>query len=316
MLRTVIIGMGVVGKRRARAVVAHPSLDLIGTADDEATARVLLAQRPELAVVCVPNRAAPPACLAALAAGAHVFCEKPPARSSAELRPVIEAARSLGRVLMYGFNHRHHGSVRWLLDAAASGRLGALRALRGVYVKTGNAGWRLDPEEAGGGILLDQGIHMLDLFLALAPGLRPVFARVRGMPLEDDVVAVLESPSGVVAQLHSSARAPRCRFRLEADYASARVTLDGILSGSMAYAPERLVVEPAAGSAVAPVDQSFELDDSWAAGLACLVDAVRFARSNASVPVHAHGRPEQALAALELVEAIYAAGGRRSGATT
>lgn len=313
MLRTAVIGMGVIGTRRARAVSEHPGLVLIGTADDETTARELLALQPQLAVVCVPNRAAPPTCHAALAAGAHVFCEKPPARSSAELRPVIEAARARGRVLMYGFNHRHHGSVRWLLDAAASGSLGALRALRGVYVKTGNAGWRLEPEEAGGGILLDQGIHMLDLFLALAPGLQPVFARVRGAPLEDDVVAVLEGPGGVVAQLHSSARAPRCQFRLEAEFDRARVTLDGILSGSMAYAPERLVVEPAPGTAVESVDRSFGVDDSWAAGVACVVDAIR--NADPSTP-HPHGRPEEALAVMELVESIYAIGGRRSGATT
>lgn len=316
MLRTVVIGMGVVGKRRARAVLDHARLDLIGTADDPATARALLDQAPDLAVVCVPNRAAPPTCLAALAAGAHVFCEKPPARSSAELRPVIRAARARGRVLMYGFNHRHHGSVRWLLDGAASGRLGALRALRGFYGKPGNGGWRLDPVEAGGGILLDQGIHMLDLFLVLAPGLRPVFARVRGAPVEDDVVAVLESPDGVVAQLHSSARAPRCGFRLEAEFDRARVTLDGILSGSMAYAPERLLVAPAAGAPVAAVDRSFEVDGSWAAGVACVVDAIDAVGSGAPMGAHPHGRPGEALAVLELVEAIYALGGRRSGATT
>lgn len=325
MLRAVVLGMGVVGQRRARAVRAHPALELVGTADDAASSRALLAQKPALAVVCVPNQAAPPTCLAALQAGAHVFCEKPPARSTAELRPVIAAAQARDRVLMYGFNHRHHGSVRWLLTAAAAGELGALRALRGAYVKRGNAGWRLDPEVAGGGILLDQGIHMLDLFLALAPGLRPVFARVRGEPVEDEVHAVLEDERGVVATLHSSARAPRCGFRLEAEFDRARVTLDGMLSGSMAYAPERRIVHWAPGfgpaGAADPVVEAYTEDDSWARGVACMVEAVQ-APARSTPPVQ-HGSPQQALAALSLVEAIYACGGvgstagaGGSGATT
>lgn len=302
MIRAGVVGMGVVGRRRAAAIAAHPDLDLAATSDAAAETAALLDQPLDVVFVCLPNALAAPACLAALDRGLHVFCEKPPARTAAELLPVLEAAARARRVLMVGFNHRLHGSVQALLALHREGALGPLHSLRGVYAKPGNSGWRVDPAVAGGGILLDQGIHMLDLARLLAGELAVQAAVVRGEPVEDDVHALLRGARGAVVSLHSSAREPRCIFRLEAVYARGRATLDGILSGSMAYAPERLVVEVPGQPAQV---REYAADRSWADEVAEMARAVVDGGGCASAR---HGDPADALALLRCIERIYEVG--------
>ncbi len=299
MIRVGILGAGVMGRRRAEAVRAHPGLQLIGVSDDAQASTRLLQKDLDMVFVCVPNDQAAPLSLAALHRDLHVFCEKPPARSVAEFLAVVDAAARRQRVLMVGLNHRLHGSVQRLDQVVASGELGRVRRMRGVYGKPGNSGWRTDPAVAGGGILLDQGIHMLDLLLRLAPDLEPVAAIIDGAPLEDDVLALLRSPDGVAATLHSSAREPRCIFRLEVVFDAGRVVLDGILSGSMAYAPERFLLErPGQATAV----ETFEVDHSWALEVARMADAVLEPR------VAAHGAPADAVRVLRCIERIHEVG--------
>lgn len=302
MLRVGLIGLGAVGRRRAAAIQAHPGLRLVETSDSPAQTTQLLTASLDLVFVCVPNDQTAPTCLAALSRGLHVFCEKPPARSLAELLPVVQAATAADRVLMYGFNHRLHGAVLRLRELAGSQEHGALRSLRGVYGKPGATGWRRDPAVAGGGILLDQGIHMLDLLRLLAGELTVEGAVVRGAPLEEDVHALLRGERGVVASLHSSAWEPRCTFRLEAVFERARVVVDGILSGSMAYAPERLRVE---AQGRPPTEERFEQDGSWAAEVDAMAAAVVEGRSAAAA---GHGSPEDAVALMRCIERIHQAG--------
>lgn len=299
MLRAGLIGLGAVGRRRAAAIDAHPLLARVATSDDPAGTAALLSQPLDLVFVCVPNDQAAAICRAALERGLHVFCEKPGARSVAELLPVVAAAAARDRVLMFGFNHRLHGSVRRLLSMAERGEHGPLSSLRGVYGKPGSSGWRLDPAVAGGGILLDQGIHLLDLVHLLAGELEVVAAVVRGAPLEDDVHALLRGRDGVVASLHSSAREPRCIFRLEAVFAHARVALEGILSGSMAYAPERLVITRAGQD---PQVEAFTVDPSWAEEVALMAAAVVEGRPAA------HGTAADAVRILRCIERIHEVG--------
>ena len=118
--------------------------------------------------VCSYNNSAPDVVVAALEAGKHVFCEKPPGRCVADVERIIAAERANpGRKLKFGFNHRYHGSVMEAKQIVDSGRYGRVLWLRGVYGKCGSIqfenDWRNDRNIAGGGILLDQGIHMLDL---------------------------------------------------------------------------------------------------------------------------------------------------------
>ena len=326
MLRVGVLGHGVMGRRRAALVRAHPGLRLSVVCDADPAALAGLdvpteagwraaLDRPldpplDAVMVCLPNHLNAPATAAALERGLHVLCEKPPARSVAELAAVAAAARP-GLTLAYGFNHRRHGSVvdaLALLDA-----LGPVLHLRGVYGKSAVSeipgSWRGDPALAGGGILMDQGIHMVDLLRCFAGEFDEVQAMIRGPAgHEEDAFALLRSRGGAVASLHSSATRWRHRFHLHVACARGALELDGILSGSMSYAPEILRIErrdPASGRALPPEERRYERDDSWAQE----VDA--FARAAAAgAPIESGGLAD-ARATLALVERIYDAASPR-----
>lgn len=293
-MRVGIAGRGVMGLRRRAAIMAHPELTLVGDSDNPSETAALLELSLDAVFVCVPNRWAAPITVAALERGFSVFCEKPPARSLEEVLTVAAALERAPGQVMYGFNHRKHGSVLSALALAESGELGSLQSLRGVYGKPGSEGWRTDAEVAGGGILLDQGIHMLDLIRAFAGELTVVSALMRDAPLETEAYATLVSGNGVVAQLHSSAREPREIFRLEVVFERGRMTLDGILSGSMRYAPETLVVVRDGRV----TRTGYERDDSWALEVADFAEVVIKRR-----PV-THGSIADARAVMALVDRI------------
>lgn len=226
-IRTAVIGMGSLGRRRASMLAAHPDFTLSALCDPQPPAapetfavphyadwRTLLAQEPLDAVfVCATNDVLTEITCAALERGLHVFCEKPPGRTLAEIETMAQAEHSAGRVLKFGFNHRYHPSVEQAYALIRSGEYGDLLWMRGVYGKSGGPnyekGWRNDPVRSGGGILIDQGIHMLDLMRWFAGDLRVVaglkHAGYWPSPVEDNAMLLLQSTSGIMAQLHSSA---------------------------------------------------------------------------------------------------------------
>lgn len=237
-------------KREARRNAAHPSIASYATHDE------LLAHGIDVLFVCLPNDLAPQVTIAGLEAGLHVFCEKPPGRTVADIRAVMEAERRHpGLKLKYGFNHRYHDSVRDALRLVSSGELGTVINLRGVYGKSAfipwprelsEAAWRTSRDIAGGGILLDQGIHLVDLMRLFAGEFSEVKSFVSNsfwrLDVEDNAYALLRSPSGVVAMLHSTATQWRHRFSLEISLTKGALILGGILSGTKSYGQETLTV--------------------------------------------------------------------------
>jgi predicted dehydrogenase len=130
--------------------------------------RQLLEEPLDVLFVSLPNYLAAEVTMAGLQRGLHVFCEKPPGRNVQDIERVMEAEkRHPGLLLKYGFNHRYHDSVREALRIVQSKELGEVVNLRGVYGKSKiipfSGGWRAERKYAGGGILLNQGIHMVDL---------------------------------------------------------------------------------------------------------------------------------------------------------
>lgn len=273
---------------------------------------------PDVVFCCVPNRLIPDVVCDALKRGKHVFSEKPPGRNSQDVRRMQGAeADNPGLVLKFGFNHRFHDAIEDAKQLIDAGTLGDLYFIRGVYGKAGGANyaqnWRNDPDQSGGGILIDQGIHMLDLFLMFADHFSDVQSMVQrkfwtDVPVEDNAFALMKTEQGVVASLHSSATQWQHKFTLELYARGGFISVNGILSASGTYGTEVLNVAlnrlDKDGNPI-PNPESQEIrytdDQSWDKEIAEFHDAVM-----TGAPIRC-GTSQQALDVMTLVERIYAA---------
>ena len=213
---------------------------------------------------------------------------------------------------MYGFNHRHHDSVKRAKELIDSGVYGRLLWMRGRYGKSVDESfyenWRAKRELAGGGILIDQGIHMLDLFLMMAGGFDEVHAFVSNLywklDVEDNVFAILRNRQGVVASLHSTMTQWRHLFSLEIFLEKGYIVINGLLTSSGTYGDEIMTVAKNRTTAPAATwsDEEhtrFEINNSWG----CEVDHFfRAIRQDRPIEV---GNSLHALAVMRLVDRIY-----------
>ena len=262
--------------------------------------------------VCTPNRFSPDIVVAALDAGKHVFCEKPPGRTVDDIERMMEAERrNSGCVLKFGFNHRYHFGIMEAKKIVDERKYGEILWVRGVYGKAEWAAypsaWRADPAMVGGGILLDQGIHLLDLFRYFCGE----FSEIKSMcttavgdsPLEDNAFALLRTDKGRIGMLHSSANQWKHRFTLEIYMEDGYVIVDGMPSTSRSYRDEWLIESrKGRGFAVGnpPEQATFcNTDPSWALELSEFVDCVRRGR-----PV-LNGSSTDAYETMRLVFGIY-----------
>ena len=326
-LRVGIAGYGIVGQRRRQFIDLHPRLQTVAVCDVKfATSGAfadgvryhsnygqLLGEKLDILFVCVPNFLAAEVTVAGLDRGLHVFCEKPPGRDLADLARVIVAEqRHPGQKLKYGFNHHYHESIREAQRIIQSGELGRVINLRGLYGKSKiisfESSWRTRRQEAGGGILLDQGIHMVDLMRLFAGEFDQVRSFVSndfwGHDVEDNAYALMRTKEGVVAMLHSSATQWRHHFRLEITLARGQLILAGILSGSKSYGSETLTVAYANdhdGGDPREVMTKYNEDNSWRDEIAEYAEAVI-----GNKPI-AKGSSTEALRTLALVYRIYGA---------
>lgn len=265
-LRVGIAGYGVVGRRRRQCFDQNPHTAVVALAEQRfgrapedvgartyADYRAMIEQEElDIVAVCLTNDVAADATIAALSQGRHVFCEKPPGRSVADIMNVREVERTHPRLkLKYGFNHRYHDSVREAKRIIESGVYGRLINLRGVYGKSqiitfGQSDWRTKREIAGGGVLLDQGIHMVDLMRLFAGEFTEVHSFVSnsfwGYDVEDNAYALMRTADGVVGMLNSTATSWRHRFSLDITLERGALLLGGILSGSKSYGAETLAI--------------------------------------------------------------------------
>lgn len=327
-LKVGIAGYGIVGKRRRQVIdrrddmavvaVCDKTLDGDGVFDDGVAYfndyRRLLDQNLDVLLVCMSNDIAAEVTVGGLEKGLHVFCEKPPGRDVADIEKVVAcSARNPHLKLKYGFNHRYHHSVRDALKIVGSGELGKVINLRGVYGKSqlitfGQDSWRTRRDLAGGGVLLDQGIHMVDLIRLFAGDFSQVHSFVDnshwGHDVEDNAYALMRTDDGTVAMLHSSATQWRHSFRLEINLAKGALTLSGILSGSKSYGAETLsVIRIGEDDRGDPREDTtrYNQDPSWTDEIA------EFAQAVISDKEITNGSAEEALKTMQLVYRIYCA---------
>jgi predicted dehydrogenase len=327
-----IVGCGLIGRKRATALggarlVACADVDraraeaLAGTsagaeAADDWRAAIDRAD-VDLVIVATTNDALADIAQAAVEAGKHVLIEKPAGRSVAEVDELIEAARRHRRLVRVGFNHRYHPALRKARELFEAGELGDLMFVRGRYGHGGRPGydkeWRADPVRSGGGELIDQGVHLVDLsqwFLG-------EFAVVDGfahtyfwqMPVDDNAFLVLRTARKQVAFLHVSCTEWKNLFSFEIYGTRAKLHVEG-LGGS--YGVERLAFYRMLPEMGPPETSTWEYprgDQSWAMEFAEFLEDIRLEREPAAGLAAAR-------AALAVVEEVYRQSGFTHGRST
>jgi predicted dehydrogenase len=266
MIKIGIAGFGIVGQKRKACLDSNPNYSLIAVCDrklDNATLidnnvrcytdyNDLLNEDLDALLVCMSNDMASEVTKKGLEKGLHVFCEKPPARTVKEVQAVVDCeSKNPSLKLMYGFNHRYHDSVEEALNILKSGEFGSVINIRGMYGKAklitfNQPDWRTKRELSGGGVLLDQGIHMVDLIRLFGGDFDDVHSFVSnshwGYDVEDNAYAIMRSKEGVVAMLNSSATQWRHRFHLEINLEKGSLILGGLLTGTKSYGSETLII--------------------------------------------------------------------------
>jgi predicted dehydrogenase len=326
-MRVALIGCGLIGGKRARALGSARLVEAVDA--DPARARRLADQHPccvagtdwrpvvsrrdvDLVIVSTTNDHLAPITLEAVRHGKHVLVEKPAARSAAELRPVVEAAQAAGVVVKVGFNHRFHPALRKAHDLFAAGELGPLLYVRARYGHGGRLGydreWRANPAVAGGGELLDQGVHLIDLARWFAGDFPEVAGHVStcfwDMPVEDNGFLSLRTAQRQTAWLHASCTEWKNLFCFEVFGRSGKLQIDG-LGGS--YGVERLSfyrMKPEMGPPETTIWEYPGEDRSW---------HDEFAHFTCCIGTGSRvlGGLSDALAALEIIDAVYAQAGRQ-----
>ena len=327
-LGVAIIGCGAIGGKRAAAVAPAR---VVACADVDAARAASLASRipgavtaavadalarpdVDIAVVATTNEALAPMTIAALTAGKHVLVEKPAACTVGEADAIIAAAAAANRLVRVGFNHRYHPALQQARHLVDSGALGPLMFVRGRYGHGGRVGydreWRADPARSGGGELIDQGVHLIDLsrwFLgdfAIHDGFATTY--FWQMPVDDNGFMLLRTAGGHAAFLHVSCTEWKNLFSFEIYGRDGKIAIDG-LGGS--YGLERLALYQMRPEMGPPDTTTWEYprgDQSWAIEWAEFLDDVRLGRTPSV------GLPD-ARAALEIVAAIYARSGYHPG---
>ena len=326
-----IVGYGVVGKTRFHSIVKNTPYKVTAISENNSIARkdipknidvfedyqsLIEQSNVDIVFISLPNKFAANATVLSLKKGLHVFCEKPPARTLAELEEVLLVSQQHpGLKLMYGFNHRFHHSVEEAKLIIEENSLGRLINMRGVYGKSqmisfNQSDWRTRREESGGGILLDQGIHMLDLMRYLSgEDFSEIFSFIDNafwnFDVEDNAYVLMKSQTGVVAQLHSSATQWRHLFNLEITMEKGSLILGGLLTGSKSYGDETLTIITAdpENDKGAPQESisKYNEDVSWDN------EIKYFAKSLAEKSPITRGSINDAIETMKLIEKIYKA---------
>jgi predicted dehydrogenase len=265
-------------------------------------------ERVSLVIVATTNNLLAEIAAAALAAGKHVLVEKPAAVSSNELEMVLASQREHGGLVRVGFNHRYHPAVLQAKAITDRGELGELMFVRGRYGHGGRLGydreWRADPKLSGGGELIDQGFHLVDLSRMFVGEIESTVGQAKtyywDMPVDDNAFMMLTAVGGQTAFLHVSCTEWKNLFSFEIYGRKAKLHVEG-LGGS--YGTERLYFYKMLSEMGPPDTTIWEYprgDQSWALELEEFLEDIEQARQPAAALT-------DALAAMQVVETIYRA---------
>jgi len=323
--RFAIVGCGLIGRKRLSTLAAGQlsvacdleisrAEALVATAGHgRATAHLddaLQDSAVDAVIVSTLNSSLAPIARKAIKAGKHTLIEKPAGVSVAEIDGLIALATENNVQVRVGYNHRFHPALLQARELIDAGAVGLLMFLRGRYGHGGRLGydreWRADPELSGGGELIDQGVHLIDL----AHWFLGEFSRVEGhvetyywdMPVDDNAFLSLRTATGETAWLHVSCSEWKNLFSLEIYGRDGKLQVDG-LGGS--YGLERLTFYKMLPQMGPPETRTWDYpdgDSSWMLEMQAFLEDIQQMRT----PVPGL---KEARAALEVVETIYGSGG-------
>lgn len=316
-LRVAVVGCGLIGQKRVKALGNTATLTVacdvfleraraFGVAAENDWRAAVTRQDVDVVIVSTVHNQLARIAAEAAAAGKHVLIEKPGACRATELDPVLAESRRTGSLVRIGFNHRYHRAFRKAREIFDSGALGPMMFIRARYGHGGRPGynreWRADGEQSGGGELVDQGVHLIDLARCFLGD----FVHVQGqiatyfwdMRVEDNGFLLLRTATGQIASLHASWTEWKNLFSFEISGKLGKLEVSG-LGGS--YGLERLAfyqMSPKMGPPETTIWEYPMEDDSWESEFATFVEDIR------------RGRPpspgiEDAQAALRIVERVY-----------
>jgi predicted dehydrogenase len=316
-----IVGCGLIGQKRAKSLTgarlricadldagraeqlakSHPGAEF--TTDWQSA---IQRSDVDIVIIATTNQALVETSFEAANAGKHILVEKPAARNIAELDRVIDAVLKNNVLVRVGFNHRYHPALlkaRELLDA---GELGELMFIRGRYGHGGRPGydreWRANPALSGGGELIDQGVHLIDLSRWFMGNFTSIegFAHTYywDMPVDDNGFMLLKTAKNKTAFLHVSCTEWKNLFSFEIYGKNAKLHVEG-LGGS--YGVEKLSFHkmlPEMGPPDTTIWEYPRGDNSWALEFAEFLEDIRLQRKPSA-------GLDDARAALMAVEKIY-----------
>lgn len=321
-----IIGFGVVGKRRKESIDKCKNFKLIAISDinpknkyDDSSVRfyksyidLIKLQSIKAVFICLPTKDAVIATKLAIIAGLSIFCEKPPARSYVELLSIKKILQKYkNSKLVYGFNHRYHSSVIEAKKIVSSKKYGKIINFRGVYGKSTivgfEGGWRSSKINAGGGILIDQGIHILDLILNFSSDFDEIHSitskKYWKYDVEDNAYILMKNKKNQIAMIHSSATEWRHKFRLEIGLEKALLELRGILTSSKSYGEEELIITPkieySKTGSLSNISKKYLEDNSWD------IEVHKFEDTIISNKKVVDGSIDQALSVMKIIDKVY-----------
>jgi len=300
-IKVIIAGYGVVGKKRHAALNRLDNIEVVAICDrtfqnvKTLKDNTIYFQNYEDGIkveadaifLCLTNDIAAKATMKCIDIGLHVFCEKPPGINLKEIYDIYKLTKNNKKQsLMYGFNHRYHDSIERALKIIKSKKYGDIININGLYGKSNvvtfdQTDWRTKRSVAGGGILLDQGVHMLDLFTLIAGEFKEIKSIISNnywkFDVEDNVYAIMRNKYGTVATINSSATQWPHTFYLEINLSKVNIILSGILSGSKSYGDETLKIINKETKKV--INCNYSYDNSWDKEVKLFINSIKSNKS-------------------------------------
>ena len=327
MLKVGIIGYGKVGKIRHDILHKIKDVEVISICDinikkkkiksaivTKNVSEIINNKLIDIVFISLPTYLNAEYTIKSLKKQKHVFCEKPPAINVKQLREVIKIEKKSNLKLMYGFNHRLHQSVQDIKKYIDSTKFGKILWMRGRYGKSVDKNflkeWRSKKKYSGGGILIDQGIHMLDLFLYLGNNFNKIKSSISNLywnlDVEDNAFIILENTkSKISASLHSTMTQWRHLFSLEIFMEKGYFVLNGLKTSSNSYGKEILTIAknrslPPAALWTKETKKEYRTDDSFKIEIVNFINSVK-----KDLPIIT-SNSEDALAVMKIIDKIYA----------